>query len=240
MDQLGLNMDFLWNKQVSINYLYTKNLFLLYFLWFYNALDWASIFREGRGLCARYPRHREQGPWMAGWFLSSPRAHLKTGSGEGVCFRLSRRIKARRPRLDSTSINPASNPGHRIRDSRFWFNGPKGYTKTRSRPSPAPSTVGGQLSPRSNPSPTSFDQRLLAFFYLTARLALTPRPDPPSCATRGCYAGEAHQWRPGVRYPPSTSAPCWVCPLQLVISDRIGLNPTIYLFKWALDWEGPR
>jgi hypothetical protein len=31
---------------------------------------------------------------------------------------------------------------------------------------------------------------------------------------------------------------CWVCPLQLVISDRIGLNPTIYLFKWALDWEG--
>uniref|UniRef100_A0A804RC31 Uncharacterized protein n=1 Tax=Zea mays TaxID=4577 RepID=A0A804RC31_MAIZE len=33
---------------------------------------------------------------------------------------------------------------------------------------------------------------------------------------------------------------CWVCPLQLIISDRIGLNPTIYLFKWALDWEGPR
>jgi MFS transporter, SP family, ERD6-like sugar transporter len=33
---------------------------------------------------------------------------------------------------------------------------------------------------------------------------------------------------------------CWVCPLQLVNSDRIGLNPTIYLFKWALDWEGPR
>ena len=28
---------------------------------------------------------------------------------------------------------------------------------------------------------------------------------------------------------------CWVCPLQLVISERIGLNPTIYLFKWVLD-----
>jgi hypothetical protein len=36
------------------------------------------------------------------------------------------------------------------------------------------------------------------------------------------------------------SSSCWVCPLQLVISDRIGLNPTIYLLKRALDWEGPR
>jgi hypothetical protein len=162
------------NYWSSNNYFPIKNLFINHFPWFYYILDWASISVKHRGLCARYPRHREQGPWMAGRFLSSPGAQLKTGSGEGVCFRLSRRIKARRPRLDSTSINPASNPGHRIRDSRFWFNGSKGYTKTRSRPSPARSTVGGKLSPRSNPSPTAFDQRLLAFFYLTA-CTLSPR-----------------------------------------------------------------
>jgi hypothetical protein len=33
---------------------------------------------------------------------------------------------------------------------------------------------------------------------------------------------------------------CWVRPLHLVISDRIGLNPTIHLLKRALDWDGPR
>nr|ACN25953.1 unknown [Zea mays] len=29
----------------------------------------------------------------------------------------------------------------------------------------------------------------------------------------------------------SFCAQCWVCPLQLVVSEWTGLNPTIYLFK---------
>jgi hypothetical protein len=34
---------------------------------------------------------------------------------------------------------------------------------------------------------------------------------------------------------------CWVCPLQLVISDQIELNLPIHLLNnWALDWEGSR
>jgi hypothetical protein len=32
---------------------------------------------------------------------------------------------------------------------------------------------------------------------------------------------------------------CWMHPLQLVIRDRIGLNPTNHLSNRALDWEGP-
>jgi hypothetical protein len=46
-------MNFLWNKQVSINYLYIKNLFLFYFLRFSSCLDWASISGKRRGLVVR-------------------------------------------------------------------------------------------------------------------------------------------------------------------------------------------
>jgi hypothetical protein len=59
------------NYSNSSTHLYNKNLFSNPFIQFITSLDWASISREGRGLCARYPRHREQGPWTAGCFLIS-------------------------------------------------------------------------------------------------------------------------------------------------------------------------
>jgi hypothetical protein len=45
-----------------------KNPFSISFNQFKPVLNWASNTEKPRGLCARYPRHREQGPWTAGLF----------------------------------------------------------------------------------------------------------------------------------------------------------------------------
>lgn len=36
----------------------------------------------------------------------------------------------------------------------------------------------------------------------------------------------------------ASSRLCWMCPLQSIIRDWIGINPTNHLFNWTLDWEG--
>jgi hypothetical protein len=46
-------MNFLGFKQVSA-IIYTKNTFLVYFLWFYNSLEWASISGKRRGQHVSY------------------------------------------------------------------------------------------------------------------------------------------------------------------------------------------
>jgi hypothetical protein len=44
------------NYQSSSNYFSIENPFLNYFLWFYTALDWASITGKVRGLGVRIPK----------------------------------------------------------------------------------------------------------------------------------------------------------------------------------------
>jgi hypothetical protein len=55
-------MNFLWNKQVSSNYLYIKNLFLFYFLWFSSSLDWARYNRERQGARGKISKTQGTGP----------------------------------------------------------------------------------------------------------------------------------------------------------------------------------
>jgi hypothetical protein len=54
------------NYQSSSNYFSIENPFINYFLWFYTALDWASITGKVRGLGVRIQRHREYHWWTAG------------------------------------------------------------------------------------------------------------------------------------------------------------------------------
>jgi hypothetical protein len=63
-------------------------------------LDWASIFVKRRGLCARYPRHREHGSWMAGSNLYFQRGFFARFTAEAVSFNLSRLIDNRALGLD--------------------------------------------------------------------------------------------------------------------------------------------
>jgi hypothetical protein len=69
MDQFGAHMNFLWNKQV-LRILFILKINFCIYLPIYMLSGLGLIFWENRGLCARYPRHREQGPWMAGCFLT--------------------------------------------------------------------------------------------------------------------------------------------------------------------------
>jgi hypothetical protein len=62
-------MNFLWNIQVSSNYLFTKNLF--YFIFFDFRAHWTSFYRKDRGFGTKYPRLRKQSTRMAGCFRDS-------------------------------------------------------------------------------------------------------------------------------------------------------------------------
>jgi hypothetical protein len=59
-------MNFLQFKQVSSNYLYIKNLFLILISDFQYSLDWASNTTKGRGPGARFHRLRQPPGQSAG------------------------------------------------------------------------------------------------------------------------------------------------------------------------------
>jgi hypothetical protein len=56
---IWIKNEFPMNFTSSINCFCIKNAFTNSFIHFESVLDWASISGKLRGLCARYPRHRE-------------------------------------------------------------------------------------------------------------------------------------------------------------------------------------
>jgi hypothetical protein len=88
------------NYQSSSNYFLIKNPFINYFLWFYTALDWASISVKHRGLRERIPRPSEQLSMDGGLISIFCRGSLINLTREGVWTNVGRPIRILGRRLD--------------------------------------------------------------------------------------------------------------------------------------------
>jgi hypothetical protein len=94
------------NYQSSSNYFSIENPFINYFLWFYTALDWASVTGKVRGLGVRIPKTQRTQQVDGGLIIKYLRVSLAKCTREGVWHDLSRPIKNLRSRLDSTYNEP--------------------------------------------------------------------------------------------------------------------------------------
>jgi hypothetical protein len=122
------------NLQSSSNYFPIKNLFNNHFLWFYYALDWASIKVKRRGLGVKFCRHREQWRWMAGWFLVSAGVLLQKLRGEEVWDYIDRPIINQPLGSDPTCNEPVRARIRPMQDRRPRFTTHERIRPHRSRP----------------------------------------------------------------------------------------------------------
>jgi hypothetical protein len=76
-------MNFLWNKQVSSNYLYIKNLFYFIFSGFLVLWTGHAITEKNRVPEVKFLKHREQALRMAGCFRDSAGALLRKDRSKG-------------------------------------------------------------------------------------------------------------------------------------------------------------
>jgi hypothetical protein len=80
-------MNFLCNKQVLGILFILKNQFLYLFTYFIYSLDWASIFREGRGLGRKFTETQSTVPMDRGLVNKSSRVSLTKIPGRRGMFR---------------------------------------------------------------------------------------------------------------------------------------------------------
>jgi hypothetical protein len=119
MEQFGVHMNFLWNIQVSSNYLFTKNLFLFYFSDF--RADWTGPrIPETTGFNLQKCLWLRLNPCRtAGWFLYWSGFLMQKSSAEGVWHAHGRPIRFEGRRLDLYYINR-----YPVRNARWIINGP--------------------------------------------------------------------------------------------------------------------
>jgi hypothetical protein len=107
------------------------------FTYFKYALDWASITKKHKGLCAKYSRTQSPNEWTTGWMWENLGSLLQLSQTERVSIILSRPIRSQRIRLDWAYREAVCVPGRRINGERPRFK----VLNINPEPSDARSTV---------------------------------------------------------------------------------------------------
>jgi hypothetical protein len=129
-------MHFLWINQVSSYYLYIKNPFLFYFIWFSSFLEWGLNIEKRRG---KSEVSQDTDHWRLGCGLISifGEVSLTKTHDEGVCFNSGRSDQIQRPGFDRALTEVARQYHHQIQIRWLRSN----YPQTQSLPNDARSTA---------------------------------------------------------------------------------------------------